>query len=138
MKYKLIALDIDDTLLNNERKVTPKNADAIHRATEAGVHVVLASGRLFIGLKPLYNELGLKSACICSGGSQIVDASGKEIFACPIDPKDTSEIMALAHELGAYYQVYIDDHFCYENRTEYTEFYHGHCGFSGRQVPNLR
>ena len=138
MDYKLIALDIDDTLLNNDRKITPGNAEAIARAMKAGVKVILASGRLVISLKRLYDELALQDASICCSGAQVVDNQGREISSCPIEPEDTSAILELAHELGVYVHVYIDNHFCYEKHTEYSDYYKSVCGFGDRLVPNLR
>ena len=52
MDYKLIAVDIDDTLLNRNKEITPKTKDALIKAQEKGVKVVVASGRLPYGVKP--------------------------------------------------------------------------------------
>ena len=52
MNYKLIAVDIDDTLLNRNKEITPKTKEALIKAQEKGVKVVVASGRLPYGVKP--------------------------------------------------------------------------------------
>lgn len=46
MKYKLIAIDMDGTLLNSERKVSDKNRNALLRAKKKGIHIVLSTGRI--------------------------------------------------------------------------------------------
>ena len=46
MQYKLLALDIDGTLLNSKREITPGVRSAIQRAVDAGVTVLLATGRM--------------------------------------------------------------------------------------------
>ena len=45
MKYKMIVLDLDGTLTNNKKEITPRTKQALMQAQAAGVHVVLASGR---------------------------------------------------------------------------------------------
>ena len=57
--YKLIALDIDGTLLNSEKKVTQEVFDAIQNAKEKGVKVVLSTGRPLPGVQTLLKELKL-------------------------------------------------------------------------------
>ena len=52
MTYKLIAMDIDDTLLNRQKQLTPRTRGALIRAQENGVKVAVASGRLPYGVRP--------------------------------------------------------------------------------------
>ena len=59
MVVKLIAIDIDGTLINDQRKVTPKTVASIKKANEAGVKVVLCTGRPMTGVAPFLNQLGL-------------------------------------------------------------------------------
>ncbi|MGL4655948.1 MAG: HAD hydrolase family protein, partial [Sarcina sp.] len=59
--YKLIALDMDGTLLNSEKKITERTKEAIRKAREKGVYVVLASGRPIDGLLKYLEELDLIS-----------------------------------------------------------------------------
>lgn len=57
--YKLVALDMDGTLLNSQKKLTNRVRSAISSAKEQGIKVVLASGRPFEGMLPTLKELGL-------------------------------------------------------------------------------
>ena len=59
--YKLIALDIDGTLLNSDKKMSNENKDAIAAARAKGVRVVLVSGRPTSGMRPSLKELGMDS-----------------------------------------------------------------------------
>ena len=59
MMYKLIALDMDGTLLNSDKQISAENKAAIAAAREKGVVVVLASGRPLNGMKPQLEELGM-------------------------------------------------------------------------------
>ena len=57
MKYKLIVLDLDGTLTNSKKVITPRNREILIRVQEQGVRLVLASGRPTYGIVPLANEL---------------------------------------------------------------------------------
>ena len=60
MKYKMIVLDLDGTLTNDKKEITPRTKEALMQAQTAGVHIVLASGRPTYGIAPLAEELKLK------------------------------------------------------------------------------
>ena len=55
---KLIALDMDGTLLNEKKELKQAEIDAIHKAVKAGVTVVLCTGRPLVGVKPFVKQLG--------------------------------------------------------------------------------
>ena len=57
MQYKLLALDIDGTLVNSEGKITPRVRQAIRNAVDAGCHVMLATGRFYRGMIKIQEEL---------------------------------------------------------------------------------
>ncbi len=59
MTVKVLAFDLDGTLLRKDQTVDPRTADAIHRAIDAGMHVVLATGRDRAGCEFVYKPLGL-------------------------------------------------------------------------------
>ena len=59
--YKLIALDMDGTLLNSQKQITARTKQAIAKAREKGVKVVLASGRPIDGMRDKLQELHLNS-----------------------------------------------------------------------------
>lgn len=73
MKYKLICLDIDGTLLDNEKNLRPRVAEAIRRAASRGMRMVLNSARMPAGVEPIEKELGVSCIKICDGGSYILD-----------------------------------------------------------------
>ena len=61
MKYKLLVLDVDGTLLNENKEITQRTQAALLKAQQMGVHVVLASGRPTAGLLPLAHALELNN-----------------------------------------------------------------------------
>ena len=60
-EIKVLALDLDGTLTNDQKEVTPRTRAALDAAIERGVTVVLASGRPTAGITPLAKDLGLCS-----------------------------------------------------------------------------
>ncbi|MGT2800181.1 Cof-type HAD-IIB family hydrolase [Streptococcus marmotae] len=56
---KLLALDMDGTLLNSQKQLTQPQIEAIHKAIEMGVKLVLCTGRMLPGVKPYFDQLGL-------------------------------------------------------------------------------
>ena len=67
--YKLIAIDLDGTLLNSYGEVTSENKEAIKNAISKGIEVVLASGRPIMSVKNLANELNANNYIICGNRS---------------------------------------------------------------------
>ena len=59
MKYKAIALDLDGTLTDHNKKLPAKNIEAVDKAIDMGVKVILASGRPLFGITPIADELKL-------------------------------------------------------------------------------
>ncbi|AXQ79037.1 sugar-phosphatase [Streptococcus chenjunshii] len=84
MSIKLVAIDIDGTLLNNDRKITPDVRKAIQEAKKEGHKIVLATGRPIAGVQSLLTELDLKDKgdyVITFNGSLVQDtASGADII----------------------------------------------------------
>ena len=99
-KIKVLALDLDGTLTNDQKIVTPCTRAALDAAIAQGVTVVLASGRPTAGILPLAKDLGLdkKGGCILSyNGGKIVDcATGETLYEKTLDPAVVPELCAFA------------------------------------------
>lgn len=72
MKYKLICMDIDGTLLNDHKRLLPKVKEAVRDAADQGIRIVLASGRMPAGVELVESELGLSCIKICNAGTYIL------------------------------------------------------------------
>ena len=83
MKYKLLVIDVDDTLLNRERKITTRTRNALLKAQQTGVQIVLASGRPTYGLLPLSKQLELdkhQGFILSYNGSQIMNMQTNDLL----------------------------------------------------------
>ncbi|UJF31571.1 Cof-type HAD-IIB family hydrolase [Paenibacillus hexagrammi] len=74
MTYKLIALDVDGTLLNDEHRLTEQTIQTIREVHEAGSHIVLCTGRAPASTVPILQELGLEGTMITHNGAVTVQA----------------------------------------------------------------
>lgn len=83
MKYKILVLDLDGTLTNAKKEITPHTRETLIRAQEQGLKIVLASGRPTYGIAPLAEELRLgdfEGYILSYNGGQIIDWTTKELM----------------------------------------------------------
>lgn len=104
MSIKLVAIDLDGTLLNTHHQISTGVKEAIDYAINKGIYVILATGRPFSGITPYLDELGLKRQdqfCISNNGSVIHDTStGKHLMEFPLSFDDYLAIEKLSREIG--------------------------------------
>ncbi|CAE6899714.1 Cof-type HAD-IIB family hydrolase [Vibrio alginolyticus] len=112
--YKLIALDMDGTLLNSDKVISEENKQAIAKARESGVTVVLASGRPLEGMQDKLDELNIKSDkdfVLYYNGSMVKNVGTNEIIHQQIiDGKSAKLVARKAKELGAYVHAFSQIH----------------------------
>lgn len=80
MNYRLLAVDIDGTLLNSEGVLTKATKDAIHLAVDKGIIFVICTGRPIQGVSSLNDEIGRDLPFITYNGSMVVKGKSKEIL----------------------------------------------------------
>ena len=98
---KLLALDLDGTLLNSRGDITEKNIEAIRQAEESGVLVTIATGRRFRDALPVAYQLKLNAPVICHNGALLKYAETLETVAVSIvAPEIVREILRVGREFG--------------------------------------
>lgn len=82
MKFKLIAIDVDGTLLNDDHQLTERTKQTIRQAHAAGSRIVLCTGRSPVSTIPILRELGLEGTIITHNGAATVysDSSGDKVL----------------------------------------------------------
>ncbi|MBV4367536.1 sugar-phosphatase [Erwinia phyllosphaerae] len=109
MAIKLIAIDMDGTLLNPQHEVTPGVKRAIQAARDKGVAIVLATGRPFIGIQRYLEELDLQQEgqyCITNNGALVQQAAtGDCVAESTLNYDDYLYVEKLARELGVHFQA---------------------------------
>jgi len=108
-KIRLVALDMDGTLLNDRQEVSPRNAAAIRRALDAGVIVCLATGRGVQHVLPYTELLGLATPMITVNGGEIWRRPHDLHRRTPMKAEDVLRLRELALERGVWYWAYATD-----------------------------
>ncbi len=99
--YKLIALDVDGTLLNPQGLITPRVKAAVRAVTDAGGIITLATGRRHRPARAIALELGIKVPLILYSGTLIYDtAQEKALLHRPLDPAFVAAALAFLSEAG--------------------------------------
>ena len=110
MPIRLLALDLDGTLLNARGQITERNKDAIQKAREAGVRIAVVTGRRFRDCRPVALELGLDVPVISHNGALTKHAKTLETVAVlPLPLACAREAMEIGKNFGADALV-SDDH----------------------------
>ena len=96
LAYRMIALDLDGTLTNHDKQVTPLTREALLRAQDEGAVVVLASGRPTYGIMPVADCLGLETRggyILAYNGGQIIDCRSGEVMYSKQLPDDILPVL---------------------------------------------
>ncbi|NLY77485.1 MAG: HAD family phosphatase [Tissierellia bacterium] len=126
MNFKLIAIDMDGTLLNSQDKISERNRKALLKAVNRGIHVVLSTGRIYKSALYYYKHIGLKSPIIACNGAIISSSEGDIISENVLDIKSIKDIIQLAEESHMYYHFYDLDKFYYKTTKEEFSNYYGY------------
>jgi Cof subfamily protein (haloacid dehalogenase superfamily) len=125
LPYKMIVLDLDDTLLNDEHSLSKRNKEALMAAQELGVKVVLASGRPTFGMVSIAKDLQLDqygSYILSFNGSKIINAkTNEEIFNSTISSEMTHRLYDLSKREGVAILSYKDESIVIEEPNEYAD-----------------
>lgn len=107
--YKLVAIDLDGTMLNSYGIVTENTKKTIKEKIEKGIKIIIASGRTISSIKPIAEEIESKDYFIAGNGSLIYDIQKNEIIYDKFIPKEKIlEIIKICEENSIFYTVYTD------------------------------
>lgn len=124
MKYKLVAMDMDGTLLNEKLEISPRTKEAIKKAREEGVVVTLATGRMYQSVLPFAQELDLAIPLITYNGALVRDsATGETYYHEPVALEYAKEILAIAESRNLHINLYLDDNLYVKEINRRVEFY---------------
>lgn len=109
LNVQMIALDLDGTLLNSQKKLTDFTADALKEAVRKGIHVVLATGRPLGGIPRELREFPGLQYAVTANGSRIVDlVSKKSLYEKLIEVELAKRILQVFGEYDTLREVYFD------------------------------
>lgn len=140
---KLVALDLDGTVLRNDRTIGPRTLVAIRKAQARGVEIVLASGRMTAAMEEAADALGFDPYIVSYNGAAVCakKAHGRNIlFHKPLDAKIARELYGYARERRLQVNYYLDGVIVTEDEEHmrpWIELYRERTGSPFRRVPSL-
>jgi len=118
MTYRVIALDLDGTLLTPQKTILPESLTALRRARDAGAKVIIVTGRHHVAIHPFYQALALDTPAICCNGTYLYDYNAKKVLASdPLQPQQANRLIDLLDENDIHGLMYVDDAMLYQEST---------------------
>jgi Cof subfamily protein (haloacid dehalogenase superfamily) len=103
------ACDLDRTLIAEDAIVHQRTRSAVGAAREAGIHVVVVTGRMYRSVLPYVRELGLDEPVVCYQGAVVADAAGSFLRHVRIPVELAREALAAVTAEGHHVNCYVDD-----------------------------
>ena len=95
-RFRLLALDVDGTLLDRDSVLRPSTAAAVARAARAGIRPVLCTGRRYRRARPIAEQLGLNAPMVCNSGALVKEPAGhRTLWRADLDPGLFADALAL-------------------------------------------
>lgn len=123
--YKIVAIDLDGTLLNSFGEITPKTKEVLQEAIKKGVQVVLASGRPISAIENIANEIGSSEYLISGNGALVYDIQKREIvYDKFLSKEQVLKIVDICEENSIFCNVYTETEVIAKNLNYNVLFYH--------------
>jgi len=142
-KFRLIALDIDGTLVNDEKRVPEANREALQRAVSAGFHVAIASGRMTPRIEPVAEQIGIDPVIIAYNGGKVVaphSEGRRTLYHKPLSAEVAEKLIQFSREEGLLLNFYHEDRVFAEDgprRRPFMDIYHRRTGAEYEVVSDL-
>jgi Cof subfamily protein (haloacid dehalogenase superfamily) len=121
---RLVAVDLDGTLINHQLVMNPRDKDALKAAAGAGIHVVIATGRMFRSSVPYAQELGLSGPIINYQGAVVRDIASREVlYRCELSVAMQERALAFAEPRGWHVNAYVDEEVYTERASPEADLY---------------
>lgn len=123
--YKLVAIDLDGTLLNSYGEVSENTKSALKNAINQGTEIVLASGRPISSTKTLALEIGADNYLISGNGAIVYDIKKDEIIYDKfLNKEQVLKIARICEENSIFYNIYTEDEVIAKSLNYNVLFYH--------------
>ena len=114
---RLIATDMDSTLLNENSELSPRTVRAVQRVMEAGARFVIASGRMYETARPFAEQLQTNAPMIVFNGGMVCEwRDGAPLFKTDIPVETARAVCAMAEARGVFIQYFPERGLYYQKR----------------------
>lgn len=116
--YKLVALDLDGTLLNNDSKISQYNVEVLNSMKKKGVKVAFVTGRIYPNAKEHANNLDIVDFVSCCNGACLVDCkTDNYIYRNSIDREILIDLLKILQKYDLFYELYVGNVIYSQNRA---------------------
>lgn len=137
MKIQAIAFDLDDTLLRNDRTLSPYTIRVLREAAERGMAIIPASGRARDSMRPFVEQLGCVSMYISCNGAEVWSNKHTLLHREVLDVPLAREIARFGAQRDCYAQTYAGERFFYSQKGRWAEAYAESSMLTGVYVGDL-
>lgn len=118
MTYRLVALDLDGTLLDSRLQIRADTIDALARVRAKGIQVMIVTGRHHVTAYPYWHQLGLESPAICCNGAYVYDfTTTRPLAANPLSRHEATRLLELVRKHAIDTMIYVDEFMAYETES---------------------
>ena len=138
MQIKMVAIDLDDTLLTGDLKISPLCIQMIRQAQELGVMVTLATGRMYRSALPYARQIGTDIPLITYQGALVKSSNSETVsYFKPVPEQEAHEVMQYFKQQQVHFHTYIDDQLWLEKLTDEGQAYVDLAGVEPQIVGDL-
>ena len=121
--YKLLIVDIDGTLLGEDRTISVEDREALAKVGEQGIQVCLSTGRATIACLSIIERLSLDGYHIFFDGALVTNLeTGEEVYAQPISPEIVKQAIDFSHSNDINLELYSATHYLVERETSWVAY----------------
>ena len=122
--YKAVAFDLDDTLLRDDLSISDKTISVLRGLASEGIHIIPASGRSMMSMKPFVDQLNCSSLYISCNGSELRDGiTHQPLQSLQFTAELGREIAAFGKQYGCYTQTYGGEYCFFNQVSRWSEQY---------------
>lgn len=120
---KVVALDLDGTLLNSNHEISDFNKKMIDKLKERGIQIILCTGRPYNAMKKFRRELSLEDHVICFNGANVIDKDGELVLDTSLDNETSLELVRVGKNRNTYFHGFMEDKWLVPYTNEISEKY---------------
>ncbi|HET9030242.1 MAG TPA: Cof-type HAD-IIB family hydrolase [Candidatus Aquilonibacter sp.] len=136
---RLVAFDLDGTLIDRDLVLRPRVLEAVGKMRDAGIRGCIVTGRMYRAAVPFARELGFDAPVVCYQGAAIVDPQADAVLRdTPLPVETVRAIADLVERDRMHLQLYRNDEYYCEARNRFSDLYASISGHEPVVVPSLR
>ena len=136
--YRMVALDLDETLLNPDSVLSEYAVSVLRGMAEKGIKVVICTGRAYAGAYGCLRQIGLNNPGVFCNGAQVrVALDGNILHEIPLPPEAAKQAIRLGEEMGGHPRLYMDDRIYVSHLIEEDKIFAERTGIQFEAVGDL-